>query len=97
MHITISQAAIEWFKEEVELTAGKKVKFYTKIYGNSPIQPGFSLGFTVDQSPINKAAYTVVEGIEFYVEENDIWFFNGHHLHVDYDETIDELVFSYPK
>lgn len=97
MHISISQAAIEWFKDEVELTAGMKVKFFAKIYGTSPIQPGFALGFTVDNTPINKAVHTIVEGIEFYVEEGDVWFFNGHNLHVDYDEAIDELVFAYPE
>lgn len=97
MKISISQSAINWFKNEVGIKAGDKVKFYTQIYGNSPIQPGYSLAFTKDNTPIDKAVHTEAEGIEFYVEEVDLWFFNGHDLHVNYNEQLDELEFSYSK
>ena len=38
-----------------------------------------------------------MDGIIFYVEESDLWYFNGHDLHVDYDEKKDELEFKYNK
>jgi uncharacterized protein YneR len=97
MEIVISKSALQWFKEEVELKTGDKVKFYPKVYGNSPVQEGFSLGFTVDNEPINMITKFESEGMLFYIEETDVWFFNGHNLHVSYNEKTDELDFSYNK
>ncbi len=95
MDIVISKSALQWFKNEVELKAGDKVKFYPKVYGNSPVQEGFSLGFTVDNEPIDIITKFEAEGMWFYIEERDLWFFNGHDLHVGYNEEIDEVEYSY--
>lgn len=97
MDIVISKTALQWFKDEVELKTGDKVKFYPKVYGNSPVQEGFSLGFTVDNDPIEIITAFEAEGILFYIEERDLWFFNGHDLHVDYNEETDEVEYSYSK
>ncbi|MEH7106529.1 MULTISPECIES: HesB/YadR/YfhF family protein [Bacillaceae] len=97
MEIFISEAALSWFKEEVELASGDHVKFYSQIYGSSPIQENFALGFTVDNEPVDTAVKTEKGGIIFYVESSDLWFFNGHNLHVDYNPNKDELEFSYSK
>jgi uncharacterized protein YneR len=95
MKIDLSNSAIQWFKEEVDLKNGDKVRFYVKIYGNSPVQEGFSLAFTVDNEPIDIAVKTEKEGLTFFIEGADLWFFNGHDLQVDYNKQIDELEFSY--
>ncbi|ULT55880.1 HesB/YadR/YfhF family protein [Neobacillus drentensis] len=95
MKIDLSNTAIHWFKEEVDLKNGDKVRFYVKIYGSSPVQEGFSLAFTVDNEPIDIAVKTEKEGLTFFIEGADLWFFNGHDLHVDYNKEIDELEFSY--
>jgi uncharacterized protein YneR len=97
MEITVSNSAIKWFKDEVELKNGDKVKFYAKIYGSSPVQESFSLGFTVDNEPIDMTVHTEVEGLTFFIEGTDLWFFNGHDLYVDYNEQLDELEFNYTK
>lgn len=97
MDIVISKTALQWFKDEVELKTGDKVKFYPKIYGNSPVQEGFSLGFTVDNYPIEIITAYEAEGMLFYIEERDLWFFNGHDLHVNYNEQTDEVEYSYSK
>ncbi|MEH7747237.1 HesB/YadR/YfhF family protein [Neobacillus drentensis] len=97
MEIVISTSALNWFKEEVELKKGDKVKFYPKVYGNSPVQEGFSLGFTVDNDPIDIIVKYEAEGFLFYIEERDLWFFNQHDLHVDYNEQRDEVEYSYTK
>lgn len=95
MEIVISTSALKWFKDEVELKKGDKVKFYPKVYGNSPVQEGFSLGFTVDNYPIDIIVKVEAEGLLFYIEERDLWFFNGHDLHVIYNEKTDEVEYSY--
>src|SRR4051794_14127958 len=97
MEITVSKAAISWFKDEVELKNGDKVRFYAKIYGSSPVQENFALAFTVDNEPIDMSVKTEVEGLTFFIEGMDLWFFNGHDLHVDYIAEKDELEFSYTK
>lgn len=97
MDIVISKTALQWFKDEVELKTGDKVKFYPKVYGNSPVQEGFSLGFTVDNDPIEIITAFEADGMLFYIEERDLWFFNGHDLHVDYNEETDEVEYSYSK
>lgn len=97
MDIIISKSALQWFKGEVELKTGEKVKFYPKVYGNSPVQEGFSLGFTVDNEPIDMITKFESEGMLFYIEERDLWFFNGHDLHVNYNEEKDEVEYSYTK
>ena len=97
MEIIISQNALEWFKESMGLKSGDKVKFFSKIYGSSPVQKNFALGFTQDNDPVDMAVYTEKDGIDFYVETSDVWFFDGHNLHVDYDPNDDELTFDYVK
>lgn len=97
MEIIISQNALNWFKDSMDLKNGDRVKFYSKIYGSSPVQPNFALGFTQDNDPVDMAVLTKLDGIEFYVENSDVWFFDGHDLHVDYDIEEDELKFNYVK
>lgn len=97
MKIVISNAALTWFKNEMGLQKGDKVKFFAQIYGSSPVQQNYALGLTIDNSPVDLAVSTEVEGIEFYVEAADVWFFDGHDLHVDYNEKTDEIEYKYIK
>ncbi|HEY2421608.1 MAG TPA: HesB/YadR/YfhF family protein [Neobacillus sp.] len=97
MEIVISSTAIKWFKDEVGLQNGDKVKFHTQIYGSSSIQENFAIGFSIDNDPIDIAVKSEIDGLMFFIEGTDLWFFNGHDLHVDYNEKNDELEFSYPK
>ncbi|SRR5690554_2388152 len=97
MDIKISDKAIRWFKEEVGIEKGDIVKFYTQIYGSSPVQKGYSLAFVTNQEPIDVGVRHEIEGIEFIIEKDDLWFFDGHDLVVDYNEARDELEYSYVK
>ncbi|OCA85732.1 HesB/YadR/YfhF family protein [Bacillus sp. FJAT-27225] len=96
MKINISKEALRWFKDEVGVESGSHVKFFAKIYGSSPVQENFSLGFSVED-PVDAAVSTEVDGILFYADETDIWFFNGHDLYVEYNEEYDEVEYKYVK
>lgn len=96
MKIAISDLALKWFKEDFGAKAGDYVKFFARIYGSSPVQESYTLGFT-KEDPIDIAVRTELDGIVFFVEESDLWYFNGHDLHVDYNEKTDELEFTYIK
>jgi uncharacterized protein YneR len=96
VEIMISKKAVDWFKDEIGVKQGEQIRFYIQFYGSSPIQEGYSLTFSRDNA-IDKAASTEVDGIVFYVEESDLWFFDGHNLYVDFNENGDELEFRYIK
>ncbi|MGM8216606.1 HesB/YadR/YfhF family protein [Bacillaceae bacterium W0354] len=97
MKIEVSKEALQWFKQEVGLESGDKVRFFTKIYGTSPVQEGYALGFTIDQDLRHAAVNTVQDGITFFINETDEWFFNGHDLYVEYNESLDEVEYLYKK
>lgn len=97
MELHITDSAAKWFKEEIEFEQGDMVKFYPKFYGKSPVQECYSLGFTRDGDPSDIAVKKEAEGIIFYIERDDLWYFDGHNLHVNYNEKIDELEYEYKK
>lgn len=97
MELFISDTAVKWFKEEVGLKNGDHVKFHARYGGSSPVQQGFSLGFSTEEPPRNIAASTKAEGILFFVDETDLWYFDGHNLNVEYNEQYDEVEFKYKK
>ncbi|MBF6626549.1 HesB/YadR/YfhF family protein [Tuanshanicoccus lijuaniae] len=97
MNIIVSSQAAEWFKEEVGIREGAGIRFKSKIYGNSPVTEGFAIAMEADE-PMNPIAKTVTEnGLLFFVEENDEWFFNGHDLSVEFDEKRKEPKYRYLK
>lgn len=97
MQLTIDPKAVKWFKEEVGAEKGTAIKFYARYGGSSPIQTGFSLGFTAEETPVNIGVSIEIEGILFYIEESDLWYFDGHDLHVSYNAEMEELEFLYKK
>lgn len=97
MKIIVSPEAAAWYQEEVGIKEGFGIRFKSKIYADSPIMEGFGLAFDTDE-PFKPIAETRTEnGILFFVEENDEWFFNGHDLQVDLDNKRQEPTYSYLK
>ncbi|MBG9979707.1 hypothetical protein HZY91_01750 [Facklamia sp. DSM 111018] len=98
MKLAVDQAAANWFKEEVGLRKGAGIRFKTKIYSSSPLNKGFGLAIEPSEpsdQPI--AEYTADNGIYFFIEENDLWFFDGHDLEVTLDEQGQEPYYHYLK
>ncbi|WP_420812543.1 HesB/YadR/YfhF family protein [Planococcus salinus] len=44
MEIKISDDAIKWFQQEMEVSKGDSIRFYVRYGGSGNLQPGFSLG-----------------------------------------------------
>ncbi|MBO0450459.1 iron-sulfur cluster biosynthesis protein [Enterococcus sp. MJM12] len=89
MKITITPAAAKWFKTELTVDEGMGVRFYGKVYGKTQVHEGFSVGMSVD-TPENPIAKATADGILFYADEADEWFFKGYDLTVDLDEKLNE-------
>lgn len=96
MKLIITNDALDWFKKEMEATKGDYIRFYARYGGSSPFHEAFSLGMN-RQEPHDIGVETVEDGIHFYIENDDLWFFNEHDLHVKVDSTLDELKYEYTK
>ncbi|MCL6442519.1 MAG: HesB/YadR/YfhF family protein [Alicyclobacillus sp.] len=92
MKITLAPGTVAWFRREMNLLQGDAVRFFVKYGGDSKIHPGFSLGLMV-KPQINVAASTEVDGISFFVREEDLWFFDWADLLVAYDADEDDIEF----
>ncbi|MBK3495252.1 HesB/YadR/YfhF family protein [Viridibacillus sp. YIM B01967] len=96
MKIVVSEEALKWFEEEMELDTGDQIRFYARYGGSSPLHEGFSLGMNREQS-MNPAVTLEKNNSLFYIEEDDMWFFDNHDLHVLVNETLDEIKYEYKK
>lgn len=81
MQIYITDEAVDWLIEEMDLEAGDQVRFFPKYGGDSAFQQGFSVGMGLETAPTPE---TIVEKkeITFQVDEKDVWFFDGNDLEV---------------
>lgn len=96
MNIILTNEALNWFKEEMEVDQDDYIRFYARYGGSSPFHEGFSLGMN-RETPHEIGVETEVDGVHFYIEKSDEWFFNEHDLHVSLNEQIDELTYEYIK
>ncbi|MGR9634292.1 HesB/YadR/YfhF family protein [Bacillus cereus] len=96
MEISIDHKALQWFKEELRIKHGESIRFNVRYGGDSSIQPGYSLGIVTE-----KAAGEIVsvekEGILFFVDVDDLWYFQNYDLVVGYHEEMEEIQFNYVK
>jgi len=96
MNITLTDEALQWFKNEMEVETGNTIRFYARYGGSSPFHEGFSLGMTREE-PLEMGVHTEADGVTYYIEQKDLWFFNDYNLHVDVDAQLYELKYDYVK
>lgn len=87
--LNLSPRIIQWFKEEMHLQPGQGIKFFGKVYGETNAHTGFSAGMARCDHPNKPVIDTEVDGLHFYVQAADYWFFEGLDAQIDYDEGID--------
>jgi uncharacterized protein YneR len=96
MNLEITNEAAQWYKSEMALSPGDKIRFFVRYGGCSTVQSGFSLG--VDKiEPFEVGAETSAEGITFFVEEKDLWYFNDHDFLITFNQKLNEPVFEYSR
>ncbi|WP_086315644.1 hypothetical protein A5821_003147 [Enterococcus sp. 7F3_DIV0205] len=94
MELTITPRAQQWFKDEVGVTSDSGIRFYGKIYGKTDVHEGFSIAMSVE-APDQPLVKEVIDGITYFIEETDDWFFKGYDLLVDYDEEKEEPQYKF--
>lgn len=94
MKIQVSDQAAQWYEKEMDLSKGDFVRFFARYGGCSTVQKGFSLGIS-NEEPLITGASIEKDGITYYIEEKDLWYFDQHDLNVDFDESAEEPVYKY--
>lgn len=92
--IHVSNEAADWFKQELGLEAGQAVRFFARYSAGGKLHPGFSLGIDIDQ-PVSPGIKAEVGGITFYMEDQDMWYLDGYHLNVSYDQQRGDIEYEY--
>ncbi len=90
MEISLTQPALYWFKREMDLTEGQMVRFYVR-QGGFQANNGFSIGLTVNDEPIDAVSLIEIDGLTFFIEQKDAWFFDDHDLKVKYSRKKEEI------
>ena len=94
MELTITPQAIAWYKEELHLKEGDSLKISGKYGGATNVHVGFSTG--IEKTTPHQVNYeTVLEGITFFTEQGDDWFFADYNLSITLDDKLNEPVYTY--
>ncbi|MGG2091598.1 HesB/YadR/YfhF family protein [Bacillus sp. S13(2024)] len=96
MNISVSKEAVSWYKNELGLQTGDAIRFFVQYGGCSTVQKGLSLGIRKD-NPVTPAVQVQEDGITFFIEGDDEWFFDGHNLSVTFSSDDDFPQFHYEK
>ena len=75
MEIELSNNAVSWFKEELELPEGDKVlQFFVRYGGEFQLKQGFSPAFRVKKKEDVEIGYeNHYDGLDVVIAEKDLW------------------------
>ncbi|PGL70258.1 HesB/YadR/YfhF family protein [Bacillus sp. AFS055030] len=93
MKITISEDALKWFQDEMNVKEGDTIRFFARYGGNSTINKGYSLGVTKEQ-PVDIGESITIDSVVYFINETDLWYFKDYNLSVIVNEN-NELHFDY--
>ncbi|GIP27269.1 hypothetical protein J23TS9_23990 [Paenibacillus sp. J23TS9] len=94
MKLRISNDAAKWYIKELGLQNGSALRFFPRYSSGGGLHPGFSLGISVED-PERPLLKEELEGIIFFMEEQDGWYLRGYDLVVRYLESQDDIEYIY--
>ena len=97
MKLTVDEQAANWFKEEVGIREGAGIRIKAKIYGGSPVREGFGLAIDPVEALSPIASFEAENGVFFFIEDTDEWFFDEHDLTITLNEALNEPHYIYSK
>lgn len=97
MKLTVDEQAANWFKEEVGIREGAGIRLKAKIYGGSPVREGFGLAIDPTEPISPVATFEADNGVLFFVEDTDEWFFDEHDLLITLNKQLKEPYYIYSK
>ncbi|MDR7001731.1 hypothetical protein [Neobacillus niacini] len=94
MFITIDEKATAWFTKEFEMNKPFNIRMFPQYAGFGEKNKGYSLAFSAEM-PANMGYSKEINGITFFVEGNDVWFFEDTQTLLSVDDRLDELQVTY--
>ena len=96
MDIKLSDNAVSWFKDELDLPEDNKVlQFFVRYGGEFQLKQGFSPAFSVDQKDDVEIGYeNHFDDLDVVIAEKDLWYFEDHDLFIDVNDSVDEISYS---
>jgi uncharacterized protein YneR len=94
MFISIDEKAVSWFTREFEFNKPFSIRMFPQYAGFGNKHKGYSLAFSAEK-PANMGYTNVVNGITFFIEVNDVWFFEDTETCLTIDKDSDELLVHY--
>ena len=97
MKLTVDEKAANWFKEEMGIREGAGIRIKTKIYGGSPVRDGFGIAIDPIEPLTPIATFEADNGVFFFIEDTDEWFFDDHDLLITLNDKLNEPHYIYSK
>ncbi len=94
MKLEITPQAVEWFEKELLLSSGDSIRIFGKYGGATNVHVGFSTGIEVT-TPNESLIEKKENGITFFTEVGDEWFFAEYTLEISLDEKLKEPAYFY--
>lgn len=91
MLITIDEKAAMWFTNEFEINT---VRMFPQYDGFGEKNKGFSLAFSAE-APSNIGFTKEINGINFFVEGNDVWFFEDTETSLSFNDEVNEIQITF--
>ena len=95
MKLTITPAAQAYFKNDMGLSSGSQVGFHSRVYGKTAVHEGFSVVLSVESPDGALLIDEKIDGIQYYITENDDWFFNGYDFEVDFSPEEENFIYRF--
>jgi len=92
MQIRMSDQVFQWYKEELALSEGDFIRFYIRYGGLNSFVKGFSLGMD-KENPEQTHTQIEKDGITFFIEDSDTWYFDDRDLLIEFNEKLGEPEF----
>ncbi|MDP4169645.1 MAG: hypothetical protein Q8906_03470 [Bacillota bacterium] len=94
MYISIDEKAFSWFTDEFNVCTPFYIRLFPQYAGFGEKHKGYSLAFSAEV-PSDAEYVKEVNGITFFIEGNDTWFFEDTKTFLTFDETMAELQIKY--
>lgn len=94
MLISIDERAAAWFNKEFEINKPFTIRLYPQYAGFGEKNKGYSLAFSAE-SPTNAGYTKDISGITFYVEGNDVWFFENTETYLSVNDFSEEILVTF--
>ncbi len=92
--ITIDDRALGWFEREFDAQKPYTIRLYPQYAGFGEKNKGYSLAFSIEE-PANPSIQQEQNGVTFFVETNDQWFFDDTDVELKLCEKSNEICARY--